>query len=222
MIESGCQIGFVPTGIAINVNAASSEALRTLFRSAGLPPLTSDSLADAILDWRDTGDVARPLGAKRSWYDRAGRAPPRYGPFADIRELHLVRGYAEALARVPALDTLLTTEPGRIVVARAPLAVLATLPGFGDEALARVFDMRARGVGEINEQTLAQLLSPETARGLGGPMMQANSRIVPEPEAWIVTAHAASGTLPAVSARIEVLFVHAGARAAIVRRRTWP
>jgi hypothetical protein len=222
ILDAKCQVHLVPTGIAIGVNAARRDDLRTLFRTAGLPPLSSDSLADAILDWRDTGDVARPLGAKRSWYLQARRLPPRNGPFADMCELRLVRGYVEALERVPAIDTLLTVEPGRIVVARAPLPVLATLPGFNDEALARVLDMRARGVVDIDEQSLTRALSPASAKNFGGPPMQNTSRVAPEPEAWIVTAHGWSGTAPEVEASIEVHLVHAGPRTAIVQRRTWP
>lgn len=222
ILEANCQVELRASGVALDVNAASSADLRTLFRAAGLPPLSSDSLADAILDWRDTGNVARPLGANRVWYLQARRLPPRNGPFADMREVHLVRGYVEALARVPALDTLLTVVPGRIVIGRAPLPVLATLPGFNNEALARVLDMRARGVSEIDEQTLERVLSPATAKELGGPMMQQMRRVVAEPDLWIVMTHGWSGAAPEVEASIELSLVHAGSRAAIVRRRTWP
>jgi hypothetical protein len=41
-----------------------------------------------------------------------------------------------------------------------------------------------------------------------------------EPDAWLVTARGVTG-FPQVTAVLEVRLVRAGARAAIVRRRTW-
>ncbi len=105
-----------------------------------------DSLVDAILDWRDVDNIARPLGAERVWYETQRRVAPRNGPFADVRELRRVCGYDDAVAHVPALDTLLSVEPGRIVPDRAPVAVLASLPGLGPEALGRVAERRSRGM----------------------------------------------------------------------------
>ena len=43
----------------------------------------------AVLDWRDPDNVPRPHGAEEAWYVGQGRAPPRNGPFADVRELLL-------------------------------------------------------------------------------------------------------------------------------------
>jgi type II secretory pathway component PulK len=221
-VQSQCHVEMRAAGIALDVNAADADAFRTLFRTAGLPPLTSDSLTDAILDWRDSGHVARPLGAKRAWYDSASRFAPRNGPFADVRELRRVRGFTEALARVPALDTLLTTEPGRIVIALAPEPVLATIPGFSDEAVARVLEDRSRGIGPADVMSLISQLSPAARSALTARSINLMSRVTSEPEAWIVTARATSGQSPAVAAWIEVRLVRAGPRAAIVRRRTWP
>jgi len=221
-VQSGCAVALRPTGVALDVNAADADALRTLFRAAGLPPLTSDSLSDAILDWRDTNVVPRPLGAERAWYRGMHRFPPRNGPIADMRELRRVRGFAEALARAPALDTLLMSEPGRIVMARAPLPMLATIPGFTDEALARILELQSRGIVPTDLLSLAGQLSPGGRSALNAQSMSLMSRVTSEPDAWIVTARATSGVSPPVTAWIEVRLVHAGPRAAIVRRRTWP
>jgi len=209
-IESHCTVDLRPTGIALNVNSADADAFRALFRAAGLPPLTSDSLADAILDWRDTGNVSRPLGAKRAYYESVERLPPRNGPFADMRELRRVRGYTEAVARVPALDTLLTTESGRIVMSRAPLPVLSAIPGFGDEALARVLELQARGLVPNDVLAFSNMLSPDARARVTSQTMSLMSRLAAEPDAWIVTAHASSGVSPMVTSSVEVRLVHAG------------
>lgn len=65
------------------------DALPRLLARLRLDPL----LADAILDWIDADDVARPHGAERRWY--AGRTPPRAPanrPLRTVGELLLVRG----------------------------------------------------------------------------------------------------------------------------------
>jgi type II secretory pathway component PulK len=222
LVQSGCTVEFHPSGIVLDVNAAGYDAFRTLFRAAGLPPLASDSLAAAILDWRGSPGPTHPFGATRAWYDSAHRFPPRGGNIADIRELSRIRGYSGALARVPALDTLLTTEPGRIVISRAPLPVIATIPGMTDESLSRIADLRSRGRGPIDLTSLGGQVSPAARAALGSQVMSGVSWTTTEPEAWIVTARATSGVDPSVTAWVEARIVHAGPRAAIVRRRTWP
>jgi len=66
-----------------------AEALPRLLRLLDLDP----TLAEALADWTDADDEARPHGAEREWY-RARTPPyvPRNGPFATPAELALVRG----------------------------------------------------------------------------------------------------------------------------------
>jgi type II secretory pathway component PulK len=222
LIQSGCSVQLRSSGIALDVNAADYEAFRRLFLEAGLPSLASDSLAAAILDWRGSAGPAHPLGAIRAWYDAEHRFLPRSGDIADIRELRRIRGYSGAVARVPALDTLLTTESGRIVVSRAPTPVLATIPGLTDESLARIAELRSRGGGPIDLMSMGGQLSPAARAALGAQPMERAGWTTTEPEAWIVTARATSGSAPSVTAWVEARIVRAGRRAAIVRRRSWP
>jgi len=65
------------------------DALPALLARVGLDPL----LTDAILDWTDADDDARPHGAERRWYDaqRPARAPSNR-PLRTVGELLLVRG----------------------------------------------------------------------------------------------------------------------------------
>ncbi|MGH7893601.1 MAG: type II secretion system minor pseudopilin GspK [Candidatus Binatia bacterium] len=77
---------------------ALPDALPALLGRLGLDPL----LADAIRDWTDADDLARPHGAERAWY--RSQRPARDAanrPLASVGELLLVRGIdARALERL--------------------------------------------------------------------------------------------------------------------------
>ncbi len=70
----------------INVNLMSREDLMTI------PDMTED-VADAILDWVDSDDTPRELGAEEGSYSRlASPYKPRNAPMKSLFELELVRG----------------------------------------------------------------------------------------------------------------------------------
>jgi general secretion pathway protein K len=212
--SDGCVLSLVPAGVALDVNAADDEQLHALLDALGVGAARADSIVDAILDWRDADDDVRPNGAEREWYDSRILLGPRNGPLASQGELKRIRGVAE----VAGLDTLLTTEPGRVVVSRAPMVVLASLPGFSGEALARVAELRARGAATPDLLGVCGLLSKESCDALTRRYSDLMQRSVTEPEAWIVTSRATSGAR-GVAAVVEVRVVRAGTRVAIVRRR---
>jgi hypothetical protein len=118
------------------------------------------------------------------------------------------------------IDTLLGVESERIWLDRAPLAVLATLPGIGTEALAQLAQRRSAGkqIGDL--AGIADGLSPAAREALLAHYAALVGLTTTAPESWILTAKAVAG-LPTASSAIEVRIVRAGARAAIVRRRTW-
>jgi general secretion pathway protein K len=212
--ERSCVLSLAPAGIAVDVNAADGEQLHALLDAVGVSGSRADSIVDAILDWRDVDDVVRPNGAERAWYASQTLLPPRNGPLAAQGELNRIRGVAE----VPGLDTLLTAEPGRVLISRASMIVLASLPGFSSEALARVAELRARGAPTPELLGICGLLSKEGCAALSRRYPDLVQRSVTEPEAWIVTSRATSGPSD-IEAKIEVRAVRAGARVAIVRRR---
>lgn len=117
-----CRATVTDPAAALNINLATPDAL--------LPVLRRPALVDAVLDWRDPDDIARPDGAEAAWYRERGRAPPRNGPLADVAELGLVRGFDDSvLTRV---RPLLTTDgDGRINPTLAAPDVIAGLPGVG-------------------------------------------------------------------------------------------
>jgi len=215
MREAPCAVALRPAGTTIDLNTADDGLLRRPFVALGYPPAVADSLADAILDWRDADDVPRPSGAEAAWYVARRRASPRNGPFADVRELRRVRGFESRSG----LDSLLGVEPGRIVLDRAPLAVVAALPGFTNEAVSRVADHRAGGTPVADLLSLGAELSPEGRAALLAYYPDLVRLTTSEPDAWVLTARGTAGA-PGVTFVLELRLVRAGDRAAVVRRRT--
>jgi type II secretory pathway component PulK len=211
-----CRMDIRAAGSALDINAADRAALVALFRSVGAWPSVADSLADAVLDWRDADDVPRRHGAEQEWYLERGRRPPRNAPFADVRELRRVRGFENWTA----VDSLIGVEPGRIPLNHAPLAVLATLPGFTPEAVHRMAERRRRGEWLEDLAHLLGELSPAARDTLAAHYGAAAARATVEPEAWIVTSRWRTGS-PPVTAVVEARVVRADDRAAIIRLRTW-
>ncbi|HEX6807361.1 MAG TPA: hypothetical protein VF118_05195 [Gemmatimonadaceae bacterium] len=211
-----CSVGMRPTGTTIDINTADDSLLAHLFIALGNGSALADSLADAILDWRDADDVPRPSGAERNWYVAQGRGAPRNAPFADVRELRRVRGFEERVG----LDSVLGVEPDRMVLDRASLAVIAALPGFTAEAVAHVAEHRARGIPIPDLLSLGAELSPASRAALLADYPELVRLTTAEPDAWMLTARATVGT-PAVTYVLELRLVRAGNRAAVVRRRTW-
>lgn len=210
---SDCRVLLVPSGMSLDVNGATAEQLRTLFRASGLTEPAADSLADAILDWRDDDGEARPLGAEASWYRDAERATPRNAPFTNVAELARVKG----AAALEGLDTVLGVDAGHVVLSRAPAAVIAALPGFGDEAANRLFELRSRGEPPRDLLAFSGSLSPEARSILVARYAELAALVVVEPEWWTVTASASEG-VNGVTAEVELRLVRAGSRAAVVRR----
>jgi type II secretory pathway component PulK len=214
---TGCDVTIEPAGMRLDANSAGEGELRVLFRSLVASSERADSLADALLDWRDPDDEPRLRGAEHQWYEREHRPSPRNGAFASRKELALVRG----LGDVAGVDTVLGVEHERIWLDRAPLAVITTMPGMTTEAIARINERRQarEPVGEL--AALADMLSPKARDALLAHYAELVARTTTVPEAWMLTARAAAGS-PAITAALEVRLVRAGSRAAIVRRRGQP
>jgi general secretion pathway protein K len=212
----GCTAHLDPAGATINLNDASMERLVSGLRAQGVPTGRADSIAQAILDWRDPDEVQRPLGAEAAWYLEHHRPPPRNGPFADRAELMLVRGIAD----LGLAGSIFGVEAGRTPINLAPLPVVASLPGIGPEIVSRIRE--ARDMGKMVPD-LARL-SERTSRAARDSMLARFGELAEmatvEPDAWILTTTARSG-MPPVAATLELRLERAGNRAAVVRRRTW-
>ena len=213
---SECAVSARAAGDRLNVNEADADALIAAFTADGVPEENADSLADALLDWRDADTVPRPRGAEIGWYRAAGRVAPSNSPFQDEGEIHLVRGFENA----DSLIALLGVEPGKIVLDRAPLAVIASLPGMTPEAVARIAELRWRGepIGDVS--ALGASLSEDARAKLVAAYPELVRMIATEPDAWIVRITATSGK-PAVSVVEELRLVRAARRAGVTRARLW-
>jgi type II secretory pathway component PulK len=216
MESSGCTITLRAAGSAIDVNTASEELLHNSLEALVSSSDRADSLTQALLDWRDPDDTPRPLGAEREWYEREKAAQPRNGPLADARELQYVRGFDA----IGGLDSLLDVEPARIDLSHAPLAVLAALPGFTSEAVARVGEERLRGIQITDILALSARLSPAARATLISRYADLARLTVTEPDAWILQSRSSAGN-PAITRVVELRLVRAGTRSAIVRKRSW-
>lgn len=215
--ESGaCQAVLVPVGSRLDVNAADHAALRRLLAFAGTPAARADSLAAALLDWRDADDTPREGGAERDWYVERGLRPPRNGLLADIRELTRVRGFDA----IPGAEGLLATERGRVCVNHAPPAVLASLPGFTAEAVELVSRLQRQGEPVSVLLEIGGGLSGAARERLLREYAELSAVATTEPDAWIATARGRAGS-PRVTVAVEVRLERSGDRAAVVRRRSW-
>ncbi|HEY7879186.1 MAG TPA: hypothetical protein VIC55_13220 [Gemmatimonadaceae bacterium] len=214
--DGQCAITLVPTGTTVDVNTADQELLTRLMLAIGVAPVRADSIVDALLDWRDPDDIPRPNGAEAAWYVSRRLAVPRNGPFADNREIARVRG----MDGVVGAGSVLGVTPGRILLDRAPLPVVAALPGFSPEAVARVAEHRERGAPIPDLLSFSAELSPNARAALVARYPDLVRLTTTEPDAWLLTGRGTAG-LPAVTVAVELRLVRAGARAAVVRRRTW-
>ena len=127
----------------VDLNEAPRPLLRGLFVAAGQAPQSANSLADAVLDWRDGDHQARRDGAEDGDYRAAQRG---YGAkdarFESIFELLSVLGMTPDLfdiihdaitvhSRVPTIDPR-----------SAPVLALAAVPGFDAELAQQYVDLR--------------------------------------------------------------------------------
>ncbi len=83
--------------------------LRPLFAGAGASGARLDTLVDSFMDWAESGEAARPNGAKAAYYRPQGILP-RYGSPATIDEIARIRGMDPAL--LAKIRPVLTTHFG--------------------------------------------------------------------------------------------------------------
>jgi general secretion pathway protein K len=214
--EAQCKVHLEAAGRRIDVNHVDAEMLDALLRRLRVDEPLRDSMVDALLDWRDPDDIARPRGAERAWYAARGRLVPRNGPFADVREIRRVRGFES----MHGLDSVFTVEPGRVSLANASLNVIAALPGASDEVVGRIQEKRSHGEPVNDMAALSGELSPGAREKMLARYPDLVHAATVETEAWILQARADAGS-PAITVVVELRLVRAGDRAAVVRRRTW-
>ena len=127
------------------LNGASADQVRRLLTALRVDARRADRVAQAIADWRDRDQLRRLDGAEREDYLRAGRPLlPDDGPFASVAMLRYVAGVDDALA--DRMGPYLTVMgDGGVNLNAAPRPVLLALPGFTEEAAAKLLAERSAG-----------------------------------------------------------------------------
>jgi general secretion pathway protein K len=127
----------------IDINSAGDTLLQSLFVSIGASTDQATALSDAIQDWRDPDDVARPHGAEAAEYKAAGLSyVPRNAPFQTISEVQQVFGMNyELYARIEPAITIYAggNSPN---AAYAPLEALLALPGMTPDLAQQLIQSR--------------------------------------------------------------------------------
>ncbi|ABI67052.1 MAG: general secretion pathway protein K [Maricaulis maris] len=75
-----------------DLNMANDEQLTALFVRLGESQVAAETIADRILDWRDTDDDERARGAERAAYAARPDDAPQNRAFASVEELRHVLG----------------------------------------------------------------------------------------------------------------------------------
>jgi hypothetical protein len=191
----------------VNLNRASGAILRAV--------LGSDSLAAAVLDWRDADSMPEVLGAEWPWYAAHQRDGPRNALFRSVKELRLVRGFETAPPLW--LDSVFTVEgDGRINPNLVSPAVLRGLPGFDAEAI-HMMEL-GRPIGGLDQ--LMGRVSSTSRRGLESSYRELSAQLSFEP-AWLEARLDAGVDASKVWAAERVLLVPLESRLAIISRQPW-
>ncbi|MDO9162532.1 MAG: type II secretion system protein GspK [Methylococcaceae bacterium] len=199
----------------IDINNASEELLQALINHVVDDEGRQTKLVNAILDWRDADDLARPDGAEKNEYKKAGlNYQPRNKRFRAIEELQLVQGISEDVYQ--ALVPVITSYSGKDVdlqqASRAVLEIIPTLNAkYIDQYLAARFNSAVNGLpspstalltaGELNADDLNLTPSESSATELSeqAPVSAGVTEIIAE----VHLQDGASATLSVVVEKTE-------------------
>jgi general secretion pathway protein K len=216
-IDRACDVRLEATGTRLDVNSASDEMVGRLLDALGVPPDEARRMVDALADWKDSDDVARPNGAEREWYAGEERELPRNAPIADVRELARVRGFE----RIAEFDSVFATDSGRVSLATAPVPVLMSVPGVTREAADAIVQLRDQGTPVGDLLALVGIVSPSSADSLTARYADAAHVSTAIPDAWTLSVRATSGLPPNV-ARLDLRLTRDGRRARVSSARIDP
>jgi len=188
----------------VNLNLADATQLRRLLVALGVDSKEGSSLANAVLDWRDSDQVRRPNGAEVGDY-AALRPPsrPKDAPFDRVAEIATVLGMTPSIYH-RAASHLTVAGDGRVNANSAPAPVLLTLPGMDAAAAAVVVSRRQKGPYR-NVFELVASLPREAQERIQADMGTFTDRVAFGPrEIEIVVTARAPGTPVGASLRARV------------------
>ena len=134
----------------IDLNRAPEPLITAAVAAAVQDPDVSVSgLADAILDWRDHDDEARPQGAEKTEYEAAGLPyGPRNGPFQSIEELDQVLGMTDGAYQHLRHTVTVYARQRRLDPQWASRATLLSLPGLSESQVHNFIERRDERAAE--------------------------------------------------------------------------
>ena len=156
------RIAIEDEGGRIDLNRASDELLRGLFRSVDLNEDKANALVDAIADFRDKDDLKRLNGAEDDDYRAAGLGHgPNNRRFEAVEELRLVLGVTPKLYRAVAPLVTVYSRRRTINPAAAPREVLLALPGVDPNEVDALLAARAAAGDAAGRGALPALTTVE-------------------------------------------------------------
>jgi general secretion pathway protein K len=129
----------------IDLNAAPPSLLAALFRSQGLVPDESETLAARVVDWRTPLAEGAPDPAANAYREAALTYGPRHGSFRAVGELRLVLGMTDALQDAVAPLVTVYTRSSSVDRGAAGNGVLNVLEEAGDTLAATQLNARSEG-----------------------------------------------------------------------------
>lgn len=212
----GCNIRMEPAGARFDLSGADDNSLRNVLLAAGIAPWVTDSLVDAFLDWTDRDDEPRSFGVERAWYDSAHRARPGNSRLVALEELHDIRGFEQ----LSTLDSIFGIASDRVLVSRAPIAVIAGLPGMTPEAVSVASELRA-GQSPVTLPAILERLSPPARRDLESQMIALQAAVTNRVQYWTVIIRSDEG-VSAVRTELRAELRQDGPRAALTKWMRFP
>ncbi len=137
----------IDEGGKLNINTASKQQLKHVFRYTGVEGAELDTIVDSIIDWRDRDNLHMLNGAEEDYYQSLKRPYScKDGPLDSVEELLLVKGMTPEIlhgsARAVSSETgegeksysgvaryLTVNGSGRININTAPEVVLEAVLG---------------------------------------------------------------------------------------------
>jgi general secretion pathway protein K len=187
-------VELIPAAGYVDLNTATESLLQAVFiHGAGLDADVARSLAQRIIDWRDTDTAPLPYGAEAEAYEAAGvNWRPRNERFIVPEDLLQVLGVdLDLYAKIAGFFTVWSGSSG-VDPRAAPIEMLFVLAA-GDEAVAsRIATARDAGqigidttmldpswlTGSGNRNTLHVLASVPVEAGVGGQQRAVRGRWV--------------------------------------------
>lgn len=211
--DPACSIELASSGARADANEASAEELGRVLRSV-VAASTADSIASAIVDWRDADSLDHHGASEHRWYLAHDRPAPRNGPIETREELLSVRG----VDAHPEVIALLDTSGEPVDVLNASDAVMSSLPGLDEEMRGTFNRWIARGGLIVDLRDLTVGASVGSRAEFERSYADLARRASTGPRFWVLTAKARHGAPPVE--RVETWHLGMADGGLTVRART--